>query len=82
MEEFSKIMQNSRSTDANLRNQGIQINYLAEATIKTITLDNNMLELFFNYLTSNDHILNKKSAAVVLRNYIKNYWVKLFLTLV
>lgn len=80
MEEFSKLMANSLSSDGILRRTGKYYFYhlsSAEQTINNLIVDAGTLEIFFNYLTSNENLQRKQAAAVMLMRYIKDFWVKL-----
>jgi hypothetical protein len=74
--DLPTLMQNTLSTDNTLRKQG-KINLtLAEDTINNLVLDINLLQTLFQYLNTNDRLELKQSAALFLKSYITNYWVR------
>jgi hypothetical protein len=49
----------------------------AEQTIENLIVDTGTLEVFFNYISSNEHLQKKQAAAIMLMRYIKDYWVRI-----
>jgi hypothetical protein len=75
--DLQKTFLNTISTDNTLRNQGNSYITLAEQTLNSITLDFAILEQLFTYITSTERLELKQCAALFLKSYITNYWVKI-----